>query len=113
MTTESPWFLRFTPELSSFIVSILPNKDVKSLRLTCKALGEISPFSSSRVFLSANSFNIQFCRAVSDHRKFRHEIREIIWDDARFVFAPLIWESVRPIIDPERIEIKSNEGCPI
>lgn len=103
MTTQSPWLLRFPLELISSIVSFLPNKDVKSLRLTCKALGEISPFSSSRVFLSANSLNIQVFRAIADHPKFRHEIREIIWDDARFVFAPLIGETVHP----------SYEGYPI
>lgn len=113
MATQSPWFLRFPPELISSIVSFLPNKDVKSLRLTCKALGEISPLSSSRVFLSANSLNIQVFRAVADHPKFRHEIREIIWDDARFVFAPLIWETVYLSINSERMEINSNEGCPI
>ncbi|KAJ6000821.1 hypothetical protein N7481_001230 [Penicillium waksmanii] len=113
MATQSSWFLRFPPELSASIVSFLPNKDVKSLRLTCKALGEISPFSSSRVFLSANSLNIQVFRAIADHPKFRHQIRELIWDDARFVVAPLIWESMRPIIESERMEIKSDEGCPI
>ncbi|CAG8061745.1 unnamed protein product [Penicillium salamii] len=113
MATQSPWLLRFPPELSSSIVSFLPNRDVKSLRLTCKALSDISPFSSARVFLSASSLNIEVFRAVADHPKFRHEIREIIWDDARFVSAPLIWESVRPIIEPERMEINSNEECPI
>ncbi|KAK4861315.1 hypothetical protein LT330_004231 [Penicillium expansum] len=113
MATQSPWFLSFPPEMISSILSFLPNKDVKSLRLTCKALGEISPFSSSRVFLSANSLNIQVFRAVADHPKFRHEIREIIWDDARFVLAPLIWGAIHPSIDPERMEINSTEGCPI
>jgi hypothetical protein len=57
--------------------------------------------------------NIQFFRAVADHPKFRHEIREIIWDDARFALAPLIWESVPLSIDPEYMEIDSNEGCPV
>ncbi|KOS38368.1 hypothetical protein ACN38_g10818 [Penicillium nordicum] len=113
MATQSPWFLHFPPEIILSIVSFLPNKDVKSLRLTCKALGEISPFSSSRVFLSANSLNIQVFRAVADHPKFRHEIKEIIWDDARVVFAPLTWQTGHPIIDPEYIEINPNEGCPI
>lgn len=113
MSTQSPGFLRSPPELISIIVSFLPNKDVKSLRLTCKALGEISPFSSSRVFLSANSLNIQVFRAVADHPKFRHEIKEIIWDDARFVSAPLTWKTMYLNIDPERTEIDSNKRCHI
>ncbi|KAJ5391005.1 uncharacterized protein N7496_002073, partial [Penicillium cataractarum] len=71
---------------------------------TSKTLGEISPFSSSsRVFLSANSLNIQVFRAVADHPKFRHDIREIIWDDARFMSAPLIWEERAPNHQPRTI----------
>jgi hypothetical protein len=112
MATQRPWFFRFPPEMISLIVSFLPNKDVKSLRLTCKALGEITPFSSSRVFLSANSLNIQVFRAVADHPKFRQEITEIIWDDARFVSAPLIWENVHPTIDPQSVQTNPDEGCP-
>ncbi|KAJ5198009.1 uncharacterized protein N7498_007126 [Penicillium cinerascens] len=87
-------------------------KDTKSLRLTCKTLGEITPFSLSRVFLSANSLNIQVFRAIADHPKFRQEITEIIWDDASFVSAPLIWEDIYPITDPQSLETNPNEGCP-
>ncbi|OGE49728.1 hypothetical protein PENARI_c020G01495 [Penicillium arizonense] len=111
MATQSPWLLRFPPEMISLIVSFLPNKDVKSLRLTCKTLGEITP-SLSRVFLSANSLNIQVFRAVADHPKFRQQITEIIWDDARFVSAPLIWEEAHSIIDPQRLQTNLDEGCP-
>ncbi|KAJ5175096.1 uncharacterized protein N7482_000973 [Penicillium canariense] len=100
MATQSPWFLRFPPEIISSIVSFLPNKDVKSLRLTCQALGEFSPF----LLLTRVSFG-QLVEHSTDHPKFRHEIREIIWDDARFQFAPLIWETMYPL--------NSNEGCPI
>ncbi|OOQ91233.1 hypothetical protein PEBR_01490 [Penicillium brasilianum] len=99
MAKQRPWILYFP--------------DFKSLRLTCKALGEISPFSSSRMFLSASSLNIQVFRAVADHPKFRPEIREIIWDDARFVLAPLTWESLHLSIDPELMEIDAKEGCPV
>lgn len=94
------------------ITSFLPNKDIKSLRLTCKTLSEMTPFSSSRVFLSANSLNIKVFRAVADHPKFRHQITEIIWDDARFVSAPLVWEDVDPTLNPEDLEIHPDEGCP-
>jgi hypothetical protein len=112
MATQSPWFLRSPIEIISLIVSFLPNKDVKSLRLACKPFGEITPFSSSRVFLSANSLDIQVFRAVADHPKFRREITEIIWDDARFVSAPLIWEDVHPITDPQSLQTNPDEGCP-
>jgi hypothetical protein len=51
-------------------------------------------------------------RAVADHPKFRHEIREIIRDDAWFVSTPLIWEDVHPTIVPEQMEVNFQEGCP-
>lgn len=42
----------------------------------------------SRVFLSANPLNIEVFHAVADHPKFRHQVTEIIWDEARFIAAP-------------------------
>ncbi|KAK5800961.1 hypothetical protein VI817_003173 [Penicillium citrinum] len=113
MTVQISSFLSLPPEIISIIVSFLPNKVVKSLRLTCKSLSETSPFASSRVFLSANSLNIQVFRAVADHPKFRHEIKEIIWDDTRFTLVPLEWEDVRPRFDRERLQISPDDGCPI
>lgn len=113
MATQSSSFLSLPPEIISIIVSFLPNKDVKSLRITCKSLGETSPFSSSRVFLSANSLNIEVFRAVADHPRFRHDIREIIWDDARVGLVPLRWEWFQPSIDRKRLQIDPDEGCPI
>ncbi|KAF7946886.1 uncharacterized protein EAE97_004135 [Botrytis byssoidea] len=61
-----------------------------SLRLTCRALGEKAYF--DRVFLSANSRNIEVARAVADNKKFRKGVKEIIWDDAL-----LAHDIVRPI----------------
>jgi hypothetical protein len=112
MAAQRPCLFHFPPEIFSLIVSFLPNKDVKTLRLTCKAFGEITPLSSSRVFLSANSLNIRVFRAIADHPKFRQEITEIVWDDARFVSAPLEWEDVHPMIDPESVQTNPDEGCP-
>ncbi|KAF7883672.1 uncharacterized protein EAF02_005592 [Botrytis sinoallii] len=70
------------PELPTAIVSYLPNPDLKSLRLTCKALGEKVPLHFERVFLSANPRNIEIARAIADNEKFRKGVKEIIWDDA-------------------------------
>lgn len=79
------------PELLAVIVSYLPVRDLKSLRLTCKALSEKTPLHFSRIFLSANPRNIEVARGVAGHEKFRHGVKEIIWDDALFVH-----EIVRP-----------------
>jgi hypothetical protein len=54
--------------------------------LTCKVLGDITPLSFSRVFLSANSLDIEVFRAIADY-SFRHGITEIIWDDARLILT--------------------------
>ncbi|CAD6440489.1 a29442a7-0189-467e-acc5-9ad5d1ee8f85 [Sclerotinia trifoliorum] len=70
------------PELLTAIVSCLPNPDLKSFRLTCKALGEEVPLHFDRVFLSANPRNIEVARAIADNEKFRKGVKEIIWDDA-------------------------------
>ena len=79
------------PELLTAIVSYLLNPDLKSLRLTCKALGEEVPLHFDRVFLSANSRNIEVARAIADNERFRKGVQEIIWDDAL-----LVREIVRP-----------------
>ena len=112
LATHRPWFLHLPPEMISMITSFLPNKDIKSLRLTCKTFSEITPFSSSLVFLSANSRNIKVFHAVADHPKFRHQITEIIWDDACFVSAPLVWNGVDSTTYPEDLKIHSHEECP-
>ncbi|TGO49073.1 hypothetical protein BOTNAR_0445g00030 [Botryotinia narcissicola] len=80
------------PELLTAIVSYLPNPDLKSLRLTCRALGGIVPLYFDRVFLSANPRNIEVARTVADDEKFRKGVKEIIWDDAL-----LAHDIVRPI----------------
>ncbi|KAF5874874.1 uncharacterized protein Bfra_003323 [Botrytis fragariae] len=79
------------PELLTAIISYLPNPDLKSLRLTCKALGEEVPLHFDRVFLSANPRNIEVARAIADNENFRKGVQEIIWDDAL-----LVHEIVRP-----------------
>jgi hypothetical protein len=80
-----PNLARLVPEVTAAIVSHLSNRDVKSLRLTCKILSERAPLHLDRVFLSANPRNIEVARAIADHETFRHGILEIIWDDALFV----------------------------
>jgi hypothetical protein len=40
------------------------------------------------VFLSAKPLDIEVFHAIADHPQFWHQIKEIIWDDARFVSTP-------------------------
>jgi hypothetical protein len=85
------------PELWYTIVSFLPNREIKSLRLVSKQLCDSVELRLQRVFLSANPLNIKVFRAIADHEKLRHQISEIIWDDARFARGP----STSDVIHPE------------
>ncbi|KAJ4128215.1 hypothetical protein NW768_008503 [Fusarium equiseti] len=70
-------------ELYRKIASYLRKDSLKNLRATCSALNKITPFIIDRVFISANSLNLQVFRAIADSETFRHNVTEIIWDDAR------------------------------
>ncbi|KAF9775264.1 hypothetical protein IL306_006631 [Fusarium sp. DS 682] len=96
MTVTSFVFQCLPHELLAAICKLLPNRDIKSLRLTCRYLADKSPLRFDRVFISANPLNIEVLIAVANHEVFRHRVREIIWDDA--------------ILDPVSDE-KGNEPC--
>jgi len=83
-----PWLAGVPFEILLLILSSLTNRDRKSLRLTCKVFRDIIPLCLSRVFLSANPLDIEVFQ-VADHPEFRHQVTEIIWDEARFIEAPL------------------------
>lgn len=85
---QVPWLAAISPEIRLLILSFLTNRDRKRLRLTCKVLSDVTPLCLSRVFLSANPLDIEVFYAIADHPQFRHQIKEIIWDDARFVSTP-------------------------
>lgn len=64
------------------------------------------------MFLSAHPVNIKVFRAIADHPKFRRQITEIIWDDARFVSEPPFYEEMHPLMENEDMEINPAEECP-
>ncbi|GCB26443.1 hypothetical protein AAWM_09328 [Aspergillus awamori] len=74
--------------LIASIVSYLPNRDIKSLRLTSQLLHQIAQLRIKRVFLSADQRNLEVFRAVADHEVYRQHIQEIIWDDTRLLPPP-------------------------
>lgn len=83
-----PWLAAIPLDIWLLILSSLTNRDRKSLRLTCKVLRDVTPVCLSRVFLSANPLDIEVFHAIADHPQFRHQIKEIIWDDARLLSTP-------------------------
>ncbi|KAI8156250.1 hypothetical protein K4K49_008106 [Colletotrichum sp. SAR 10_70] len=76
-------------ELSGAIFAHLPNSDLKKLRLASRRFSKVvSPhLSFKRVFMSASNHNIQVFRNIANHETFRHDVREIVWDDARFMVS--------------------------
>jgi hypothetical protein len=75
-------------ELWDCIESHLSNADIKSLRLACKQFNNTVFLRLNRVFLSANPVNIEVFRNIASHDKFRHQVNEIIWDEARLYRGP-------------------------
>jgi hypothetical protein len=105
---DSP-LTRLPAELCAYIVSYLPNRDRKSLRLTSRTLRDRTPLRIDRVFLSANARNVDVFRAIADHETLCQGVTEIIWDDA------CLAESIRHYDDESYSEIKGltdYEECP-
>ena len=73
--------LQLPAEILTAIPVYLPNRDIKSLRLTCQTLHATSKLRLERVFLSANPRNIDVFRAIAEHEVLRKQIVEIVWDD--------------------------------
>jgi hypothetical protein len=86
--TPGPVLSKLPNELLNNIFELLPNHDIKSLRLTCRHLGSHAPLRLDRLFISANPLNISVFLAVANHDSFRNQVREIIWDDATFMSFP-------------------------
>ncbi|OOQ82249.1 hypothetical protein PEBR_39645 [Penicillium brasilianum] len=112
---QVPWLAAISPEIRLLILSFLTNRDRKCLRLTCKVLSDVTPLCLSRLFLSANPLDIEVFHAIADHPQFRRQIKEIIWDDARFVSTPPLsddywWEVIEGGIQssPQLPELDSD-----
>ncbi|KAI8232596.1 hypothetical protein K4K54_011730 [Colletotrichum sp. SAR 10_86] len=76
-------------ELSGAIFAHLSYSDLKKLRLASRRFSKVvTPYLSfKRVFISASNHNIQVFRNIANHETFRHDVREIVWDDARFMVS--------------------------
>ncbi|CAG8902816.1 unnamed protein product [Penicillium egyptiacum] len=106
MATQNDQLPSLPPELWQSILSHLSNSDIKSLRLTCRRFGD-SSLRIKRVFLSANPLNIEVFRAIADHKTFRHDVTEIVWDDARFI------DVLERSVSEYDMGEDEDEGCPI
>ncbi|KAH7176768.1 hypothetical protein EDB81DRAFT_940639 [Dactylonectria macrodidyma] len=87
-TAKNGQLINLPTELYALIASHLTNKDLKSLRLTCKRFGNSVHLRIDRVFLSASPLDVAVCRAIADHELYRTRVVELIWDDARLDSPP-------------------------
>ncbi|PNP73530.1 hypothetical protein FNYG_13124 [Fusarium nygamai] len=76
---------RLPNELLGTICSLLPNSDIKNLRLASPLLGQKCQLHINRIFMSPNPVNIDVARAIATHEIYRLNVEEIIWDDATLV----------------------------
>ncbi|KPM43235.1 hypothetical protein AK830_g3358 [Neonectria ditissima] len=87
-TTSSRGLAGLPAELIVAVASHLPNRDRKSLRLTCTSFGQRVLLRIDRVFLSASPLDIEVFKAVADHGTYRKRVTELIWDDACLTMPP-------------------------
>ncbi|KAG5805504.1 hypothetical protein H9Q74_004473 [Fusarium xylarioides] len=92
-TPDIPCILpRLPQELTNAISRYLKGSDIKALRETCSAMARAVPLHFDRVFISANTLNIQVFKAIADHDTYRHQVYEIVWDDACLFTGPERWQ---------------------
>lgn len=74
--------LRVPPEIWRDICGRVDSKTIKSLRATCCFFSQVASLRLSRVFISPNPRNVETFGAIARHEVYRHQITEIVWDDA-------------------------------
>ena len=65
------------------ICDCLTQGDLKKVRLVNRALSRLVNLRFTRVFLSPNRTNLNALYGIVASEKFRSQVREIVWDDAR------------------------------
>ncbi|KAK6214583.1 hypothetical protein LQW54_004305 [Pestalotiopsis sp. IQ-011] len=80
--------LRVPPEIWRYICDRVDNKTIKSLRATCCFFSRVASLRLSRVFISPNPRNVEIFVAIARHEVYRHQITEIVWDDAALYEVP-------------------------
>ncbi|KAF4450161.1 hypothetical protein F53441_6679 [Fusarium austroafricanum] len=113
LTPEASFILPKLPkEIHEAIYNYLESDDVKNLRATCSAMAKLIPLSFDRVFISANSFNLKVFHAIADHDTLRHQVSEIVWDDARLRSGPEL-EEERENYPHNGDRAVTENGCPL
>ncbi|CAG9982968.1 unnamed protein product [Clonostachys byssicola] len=99
-------------EVLHLICGHLPNSDIKNLRLTSSFFATTARLDFRRVFLSANSRNIEVFLAVANHSVFRTQVVEIIYDDALLPAADNLWHGGMSLGPSKLLEDQCAKGPP-
>ncbi|KAH8724896.1 hypothetical protein GQ44DRAFT_617171 [Phaeosphaeriaceae sp. PMI808] len=75
-------------ELLAIICEDLSKLDIKRLRLASKYLAANVDLRIQRVYISPNRANLDCLQKILDHPRYRHQVLEIIWDEAQLEEFP-------------------------
>lgn len=96
------------PELFEAVLSELPNRDIKNLRLASFSLARAAQLRLDRVFLSTHPLDIRVLNAIAENDDYRTRVVELVYDDARF---PRSLETEEDMFFPD-IDHPPPEGVP-
>lgn len=77
-------------ELLDVICDHLSKLDIKRLRLTSKSLAVKVDLRIDRVYISPNRANLNTLQKILEHPKYKHAVRELVWDDAQLDEHPTL-----------------------
>ncbi|KAK7225366.1 hypothetical protein V2G26_013369 [Clonostachys chloroleuca] len=111
-STARPIHSALPIEVLHLICGHLPNSDIKNLRLTSSFFATAARLDFHRVFLSANSRNIEVFLAVANHSVFRTQVVEIIYDDALLPATDTLWHGGMWLGPSKVLEEQCAKGPP-
>jgi hypothetical protein len=85
-------------ELLAIVSEELSKLDIKRLRLSSKHLAKNVDLRINRVYISANSANLNCLQKILNHPRYKYHVHEIVWDDAQLDEYPDL-ESFRRVVE--------------
>jgi hypothetical protein len=94
-------------ELLAIISEHLAKLDIKRLRLANKYLAINMDLRIERVYVSPNRANLNCLQRILDHPRYKHRVREIVWDDAQLEEYPNL-ESFRHAVCVDESKVRRD-----
>jgi hypothetical protein len=89
-------------ELLELVCAHISKLDIKRLRLASKQLASSIYLRIDRVYASPNRANIDYLYHILSHPRYKHRVREIVWDDACLEEYPTLSSFREAILFDER-----------